>query len=231
MSPNTVQITIQAQNLAQAQFKRLQTDLSATNTALSNTRTTVSQVNPALVQLQREYNSLRHSVGNVAAVTGRLATAFTNQLQGAVDSAVEFERLRKSLDTISDSADDANKQYERLIEVSRLPGLNLQQALRASVQLQAIGQSGSDAADAITQFGNALALGGGGPRDLNQITNAIRQMSAEGKILQEDLSIMTTRLAVLVPILKTSLAAPVHRISATTSIRLMCLKENRQACS
>ena len=56
--------------------------------------------------------------------------------------------------------------------------------------------------NAITQFGNALALGGGSARDLNQITNAIRQMSAEGKILQEDLSIMTTRLAVLVPVLK-----------------------------
>ena len=158
--------------------------------------------NPAITQLRNEYKFLRDSVHNAAGVTRRLSTAFTNQLQSVIDSAVEFERLRKSLNTISDSAEEANKQYERLIEVSRLPGLNLSQALRASVQLQAIGKSGEEAANTITQFGNALALGGGSARDLSQITNAIRQMSAEGKILQEDLSIMTTRIAVLVPILK-----------------------------
>ena len=252
MPDNRIDITIQAQNLAQAAFKRLQTDLLQSNQALQKSGQAAQQgsgglnvyrdelgrfheavtgrfvsaarllkdgftevergtddsteafkrSNPAITQLRNEYNFLRDSVHNAAGVTRRLSTAFTNQLKTVIDSAVEFERLRKSLTTISDSAAEANKQYERLIEVSRLPGLNLSQALRASVQLQAIGQSGEAAANAITQFGNALALGGGSARDLNQITNAIRQMSAEGKILQEDLSIMTTRLAVLVPVLK-----------------------------
>ena len=201
MSPE-ISIRIQAQNLAQQGFQRLQQDLRNTNSAFGETQATVSRVNPTLAQMRREYTFLRDSVHNAAAVTRQLSTAFGNQLQSVIDSAVQFERLRRSLTTISDSAEEANEQYERLIEVSRLPGLNLSQALRASVQLQAIGQSGQEAADAITQFGNALALGGGSARDLNQLTNAIRQMSAEGKILQEDLSIMTTRLAVLVPILK-----------------------------
>ena len=98
--------------------------------------------NPTITQLRNEYNFLRDSVHNVAAVTRQLSTAFTKQLSSVIDSAVEFERLRKSLNTISDSAEEANKQYERLIEVSRLPGLNLSQALRASVQLQAIGTIG-----------------------------------------------------------------------------------------
>ena len=54
----------------------------------------------------------------------------------------------------------------------------------------------------IREFGNALALSGTAPRELNQVVNAIRQMAGEGKILQEDIAILTTRVAALVPHLK-----------------------------
>ena len=69
-------------------------------------------------------------------------------------------------------------------------------------KLQALGKSGEDAAEVIREFGNALALSGTAPRELNQVVNAIRQMSGEGKILQEDIAILTTRVAALVPHLK-----------------------------
>ena len=89
-----------------------------------------------------------------------------------------------------------------MIEVSRLPGINIENSLRATLQLQALGKSGEDAAEVIREFGNALALSGTAPRELNQVVNAIRQMSGEGKILQEDIAILTTRVAALVPHLK-----------------------------
>ena len=162
----------------------------------------VRRANPAVTMLRRQFQFLRNDVGNVAGVFRNFGTGLNNLVSGQVDAALEFERLRKSLLTVSGSAEEASDQYQRLIEVSKLPGLNLEQALKASVQLQAVGTDGREAANVITQFGNALALGGGSARDLNQIVNSIRQMSAEGKILQEDLSIMTTRVAVLVPVLK-----------------------------
>ena len=94
------------------------------------------------------------------------------------------------------------QQYRRLVEVSRLPGINIQNSLRATLQLQALGKSGEDATEVIREFGNALALSGTAPRELNQVINAIRQMSGEGKILQEDIAIITTRVARLIPILQ-----------------------------
>ena len=135
-------------------------------------------------------------------VTGALAAGTALLVKGQIDSALQFEQLRKSLEVISGSTTAANAQFERLVKVARLPGLNLNEAIRASVQLQAIGTSGEDAAKQIEQFGNALALGGGNAQQLGEVVNAIRQMSAEGKILQEDLAIMTTRVATLTPILK-----------------------------
>ena len=68
--------------------------------------------------------------------------------------------------------------------------------------LQALGKSGEDATEIIREFGNALALSGTAPRELNQVVNAIRQMSGEGKILQEDIAILTTRVAALGAALK-----------------------------
>lgn len=195
-------LTVRAQNLAAQQFQRLEQDLQRTNSALRGTGQAASNANPAINRLRNEYRLLSTDVSNVAAVTRQFATTFNSQLQGTIDAALNFERLTKSLQTVSGSTQEANDQLERLVEVARLPGLSLEGAIRASVQLQAIGTAGEEAANVITQFGNALALGGGSSRDLNQITNAIRQMSAEGKILQEDLSIMTTRVAVLVPILQ-----------------------------
>ena len=70
------------------------------------------------------------------------------------------------------------------------------------MQLQALGKSGEDSTEIIREFGNALALSGTAPRELNQVVNAIRQMAGEGKILQEDIAILTTRVAALVPHLK-----------------------------
>ena len=47
----------------------------------------------------------------------------------------------------------SKKQYDVKIEVP--PDLKLEQALRASLQLQAIGNVGEDAANIIAQFGDA----------------------------------------------------------------------------
>ena len=54
----------------------------------------------------------------------------------------------------------ATTQYQRLVEVSRLPGINIENSLRATLQLEALGKSGEDVTEIIREFGNALALSG-----------------------------------------------------------------------
>lgn len=111
--------------------------------------------------------------------------------------AITLERLNVGLQSLSSSYAEAAAQRERLIEASRLPGLNLEQALRSSLQLQAIGETGERATRIITEFGNALALSGQPASELRAVISGLRQISGEGKVLQEDIGIITSRVAAL----------------------------------
>ena len=162
----------------------------------------IKKTNPVIARMRREYNLLRTDIHNTAAVTRQFATAIQSQIRVQIDAAANLERLRVGLVSIGGSTAAATTQYQRLVEVSRLPGINIENSLRATLQLEALGKSGAQATEVIREFGNALALSGTAPRELNQVVNAIRQMSGEGKILQEDIAILTTRVAALVPHLK-----------------------------
>ena len=116
--------------------------------------------------------------------------------------AINLERLQVSLRIISGSYEEATKQRERLIEVARLPGINFEQALRASLQLQAIGKDGQEATDIIKEFGNAFALAGGTGQQLFGVVHGIRQIISDGTVLQRELNIITSRIAVLTPIMQ-----------------------------
>ena len=152
--------------------------------------------------MRQEYNLLRTDIHNTAAVSRQFAGAIQAQIRVQVDAAANLERMRVGLVSITGSHAAAIKEYERAVQVSRQPGINIENYLRASLQLQALGKSGEETTEIIREFGNALALSGTPPRELNQVVNAIRQMSGEGKILQEDIAILTTRVASLVPNLK-----------------------------
>ena len=143
----------------------------------------------------------RESAELAAVALGLAARNTTNLVKAQIQGAANLERLLIGLDAITGSLDAANAQYRDLIEVSRLPGINIENSLRATLQLQALGKSGEESTRIIREFGNSLALAGTPPRELRQVINAIRQISGEGKILQEDLSIITTRIAPVIPLL------------------------------
>jgi len=136
-----------------------------------------------------------------AALVGMNA-ALQDFTRSQIESAVQLERQQVSLQTISGSVEAATAQYQRLLEVARLPGINISQALQGSAQLQAIGLSGERAAEAIGAIGNALATSGQSAQEMRPIISGFRQLNAEGKILQEDLAIITTRIPSVIPLMR-----------------------------
>ena len=160
------------------------------------------QANPIIARMRQEFNFLRTDIHNTAAVTRQFSVAIQGQIRSQVDAAANIERLRVGLVSLSGDLSKANRLYGELVEVSRLPGINIENSLRTSLQLQALDKDIDETTEIIREFGNALALSGTPPRELNQVVNAIRQMAGEGKILQEDIAILTTRVAALVPHLK-----------------------------
>ena len=212
MPDNRLTLTIEAQNLASAAFKELQTDVRRSNEHLEQIANNTRKVTSATVKLtasqqivkrlRSEYNLLRTEVANTAAVSRQFATALNSQVRAQFEAAASLERLQVSLTIISGSTAAATQQYNRLLEAARLPGINLQNSLRASLQLQAIGKSGEEATTIIKEFGNVFALAGGSGQQLGGVVHGIRQIISDGKVLQRELNIITSRIAILTPIMQ-----------------------------
>ena len=206
-----VSITIEARNEASRVFRQLQADINATNTASSNLNRTTAAGNRSLEGWTGALLKGREAVKTYASAVGNLhgqmiaLSVVQRGLNDALDAtaisqaraAINLERLQVALQTISGSTAAATAQYERLVEVARLPGINLENSLRASTQLQAIGKSGQEATTIIREFGNALALSSQSPRELRQTIRGLSQLSTVGSVLQEDLEIVTSRISVL----------------------------------
>ena len=95
----------------------------------------IKKTNPVIARMRREYNLLRTDIHNTAAVTRQFATAIQSQIRVQIDAAANLERLRVGLVSIGGSTAAATTQYQRLVEVSRLPGINIENSLRATLQL------------------------------------------------------------------------------------------------
>ena len=194
---------------ATAENRALSGAVKASNTAFRRNAVAVRQSRVAVRRWRVEADRAarageryRESAELAAVALGLAARNTTNLVKAQISGAANLERLLIGLDAITGSLDAANAQYRDLIQVSRLPGINIENSLRATLQLQALGKTGEESTRIIRGFGNALALSGRPPRELGQVINAIRQMSGEGKILQEDIAIITTRIASLIPLMQ-----------------------------
>lgn len=113
---------------------------------------------------------------------------------GSIKAAGDLESLNLALQSQLGSASAAKKEIEALTEVAKNPGLGLEQVVRASVSLQAVGNSADKARDIITEFGNALALAGKGREEVDGVVLALTQISAKGKVSAEEINQLAERL-------------------------------------
>lgn len=131
------------------------------------------------------FGSTAMSVG--AQLTLGLSTPLLGFATVAVKTAADMESLMLGLQSIATAADPATKQFQRLQEVAKLPGLSLEQAIRGSINLQNAGFSAQQAERSISLVGNALALVGKGSADLNPVLSQLQQMSNKAKVVAGDL--------------------------------------------
>lgn len=141
--------------------------------------------------LSRVGGSLRNLGLGLTSLGSALSLAFTAPLTAlgviATQNAVTLDSLKRGLEAITGSADEAGVQLQRLTEIAKLPGIGFQEAIQGSIRLQAVGFSAEKAEKALVQFSNAVALTGGGRAELDRITVQLGQLSAKGKVLSQDL--------------------------------------------
>ena len=119
----------------------------------------------------------------------------------ALDTAARFDTLERGLTAIVGSTEEAAKQIKRLKEIAKAPGINFEQALAGSRNLQVVGFSAEFAEEAVKQLGNAVALAGGSADDLAEITRQLQQVKGLGKITAENFNVIAER----APVIRTAL--------------------------
>ena len=155
----------------------------------------------AIRRVARTYDRV---FSNIARIGTRLAgaTIFGSILgTGSVlRTGIQFDNIRRGLEAVSGSAEEANRQVEQLRRLAQLPGIQFQQAATATLQLQGTGVAASRATELIQIFGNELAIVGG--TDLEGTIRALTQIASRGKLAQEEINQLAERLPTINQLLR-----------------------------
>ena len=108
----------------------------------------------------------------------------------SVSSFAKFEKLELGLKAIAEEGENAGETLERLQKIAQLPGISLEQAVKGANQLRNVGFEARQAEAILTELSKAVTLSGEGPEQLQAVVRQLVQMSAKGRILQEDLGII-----------------------------------------
>lgn len=160
-----------------------------------------------LQQQRRELNqsntSFRQSAGGagilnraVGELTGTLASfgiievgfAVANFSKESVNASVKVEGFRNSLTALYGSAQVANRVLADLQELSQLPGITFEGAVRGAVRLKTVDIEGQRALDTIREFGNAAALSGASTEEMTRAIVGLTQNVSRGQIEQDNLN-------------------------------------------
>lgn len=120
----------------------------------------------------------------------------------AIKAFADIQSLKNGLTAVTGSASETNKQFTRLTELAKLPGLGLKEVTKGSINLQVIGFTAEKAEKSIRAFGNAVATVGGGREQFERATYGLAQLANTDFPLGEDLNIIKDAIPQVTPLLK-----------------------------
>ena len=146
------------------------------------------------------------AVGAAVMVTAGAAAAATIAFAGfaksALDAYGDLDSLMKGLTAVAGSEEEALRQFQKVREIAKLPGLGVFEAGQGLISLQAAGFSAKAASDALMGFGNALATVGKGKAELDGVIIALTQIAAKGVVSAEEINQIAERLPQIRPLMQ-----------------------------
>jgi tape measure domain-containing protein len=160
--------------------------------------------------LDKELGKVERTMSRFGGKMQNIGTTLTQSLTlpiialgaASLKSFADIEKLQNGLIAIMGSSEDAAVEMEKLRKVAENPGLALPEVVKASASLQSVGMNADAARETITQFGNAVARAGGGAEQFDGVVLALSQISAVGKVTQEDLNQIKERLPEFARVMK-----------------------------
>jgi tape measure domain-containing protein len=160
--------------------------------------------------LEKELGKVERSMARFGSQMQNIGSTMTQSLTlpllgvgaASLKAFADMEKLENGLIAIMGTSEGAKEELDKLRKVAENPGLALPQVVQASASLQSVGMSADAARETITQFGNAVARSGGGAEQFSGVTLALSQISAVGKVTQEDLNQIKERLPEFARVMK-----------------------------
>lgn len=194
---NEVEIRIAAKNLSSKALKEIHKDLDATAKKLIKAAEEAKRFGAkgesALAKLRRSVKGIDADFRALAVSAGVISAGLGLMIKSVIGASVKFDNLKRSLASVAGSSKETARQLKQLEAVARLPGIGLEEAIRGSVNLQAVEMSAEMAARSLKAYGNALATVGSGKAELGGVILALTQMSAKGKVLSEEINQIAER--------------------------------------
>ena len=163
----------------------------------------VSNLDKELGKVERSMSRFGSNMQNIGStLTQSLTLPIIGLGAASLKSFADIEKLQNGLIAIMGSSEEAGIEMEKLRKVAENPGLALPEVVKASASLQSVGMNADAARETITQFGNAVARAGGGAEQFEGVVLALSQISAVGKVTQEDLNQIKERLPEFARVMK-----------------------------
>lgn len=143
-------------------------------------------------------NRMRRSAETISGIADGMMMSITAPIlaigAASIKAAGDMQALELALETTMKNAgystEQARMELEKLRQVALAPGIDLEQAIQGSIRMQSVGFSAEQARKTVQELANAVASTGGTSANLESVTKQFAQMSAKGKILTEDLTII-----------------------------------------
>lgn len=108
----------------------------------------------------------------------------------ALKATAELDSLIRELEAMTGSAEDATVTFDRLIEAAKLPGIELNAAIKTTAVLRGIGFTAAGAERSIYGIGKAIAASGGGAEEFRNVARQFRQVASLGRLMGEELNVI-----------------------------------------
>ena len=111
-----------------------------------------------------------------------------------LQSTLDMDQYIRGFKVLDGSLQNAKATMADIIEVSKLPGIQIPAAARGYMNLRAVGVSGGFAIQVLEEFSNAVAIAGGRSIDLRESVRQLSQTLSINKIDMENWRVMLERI-------------------------------------
>lgn len=181
-------------------------DASGFNNAVNVAITQINNIKNAAVNTRNALQDMVTLGRNISGLGRELSMAVTVPIVGigkaAIETTARFDRLKSALTAITGSASEAEKQFARLNEIAKQPGIGIEEAIQGSINLQAVGMSAEKAERAVKAFGNALVYSGRTKNELSEVETILSKIAGREMLSERQFTSLTIRIPKMRALLK-----------------------------